>query len=186
MPQLKFGTQAEWSDWLSRHHASSPGIWVQIAKQGSGVTSLTYAEAVESALCYGWIDGQKQKMNETFWLQKFTPRKADSVWSLVNRQKALGLIERSLMQPAGHEAIQRAQANGRWESAYEGQSNATVPPDLAAALRESPKAAEFFAKLNRVNRYAILFRLQTAKKIETRIARLNKFVSMLERGETLH
>ena len=186
MPQLKFATQAAWNDWLCRHHAASPGVSLQIAKQASGVDSVTYAQALESALCYGWIDGQKQKVDEKYWLQKFTPRRANSVWSQINRLKALGLIERGLMQPAGHAAIEEAKANGRWDTAYDGQSKATVPPDLQAALREHPKASAFFETLNSRNRYAILFRLQTAKKIATRAARLSKFIGMLDRGETLH
>jgi uncharacterized protein YdeI (YjbR/CyaY-like superfamily) len=183
---LTFETQATWREWLSRHHAASQGIWVQFAKQGSGIASVSHVEALEGALCYGWIDGQTKRLDNYHWLQKFTPRKPNSIWSRINRQKALDLIERGLMQPAGHATIERAKANGRWEAAYEAQSKATIPPDLQAALDDSPKAAAFFIELSSQNRYAILFRLQTAKKPETRASRLAKFVSMLERGETLH
>jgi uncharacterized protein YdeI (YjbR/CyaY-like superfamily) len=186
LPQITFATQSSWRDWLDRHHATSQGVWVQFAKQFSGVTSVSHAEALETALCYGWIDGQTKKLDEFYWLQRFMPRKPNSIWSRINRQKALDLIERRLMQPAGHTAIERARANGRWEAAYEAQSKATIPPDLQAALGDSQKAAAFFTTLSSQNRYAILFRLQTAKRPETRASRLAKFVSMLERGETLH
>ena len=147
---------------------------------------MSYAEAVEVALCYGWIDGQAQRLDELYYLQRFTPRKRDSLWSEVNRTKALALIERGAMQPAGLAAVDAAKANGRWELAYKGPRRADVPEDLAKALSAQPKAAAFFATLKGQNRYAILFRLQTAKRPETRAARLKKFVEMLERGETLH
>ena len=186
MPQLRFATEAAWREWLDQHHANSQGVWFQFAKQASGIASVSHAEALETALCYGWIDGQTKRLDENHWLQKFTPRKPNSIWSRINRQKALDLIERGLMQPAGNSAIERARANGRWQAAYEAQSKATIPPDLQAALDDSPKAAAFFKNLSSQNRYAILFRLQTAKKPETRASRLAKFVSMLERGETLH
>jgi len=186
MPQVKFAAQAAWRDWLDRHHATSQGVWLQFAKQASGIASVSHAEALETALCYGWIDGQTKRLDESHWLQKFTPRRPNSIWSQVNRQKTLDLIERGLMHPAGHTAIERAKANGRWEAAYEAQSKAAIPPDLQAALDDSPKAAAFFKTLSSQNRYAILFRLQTAKKPETRASRLARFVSMLERGETLH
>ncbi len=186
IPQKTFSSQAAWQKWLEQNHASSPGVWLQFAKQGSGIKSVTYPEALECALCYGWIDGLKKKLDERYWIQKMTPRKPSSIWSVINRQKALDLIARGLMQTAGQAAIEQAKANGRWESAYDGQSKSVVPPDLQAALDANPQAAAFFATLNSQNRYAILFRLQTAKKPETRAARLLKFVGMLERGETLH
>jgi uncharacterized protein YdeI (YjbR/CyaY-like superfamily) len=186
MPQETFATSTAWREWLDRHHATSPGVWLQFAKQASGIASVNHAEALEIALCYGWIDGQTKRLDEHHWLQKFTPRKPNSIWSRINRQKALDLIERGLMRAAGHAAIERARANGRWEAAYEAQSKAAIPPDLQAALDDSPKAAAFFKTLSSQNRYAILFRLQTAKKPETRAARLAKFVCMLQRGETLH
>jgi uncharacterized protein YdeI (YjbR/CyaY-like superfamily) len=186
MLKIAFATSAAWREWLGQHHATSQGIWLQFGKKSSGVKSVTHAEALEAALCHGWIDGQVKKLDADYWLQKFTPRKPGSIWSRVNREKALDLIKRRLMQPAGHAAIERAKANGRWEAAYEAQSKATIPPELQAALDASPKAAAFFKTLSSQNRYAILFRLQTAKKPETRAARLAKFLSMLERGETLH
>jgi len=184
--QLIFPSEAAWREWLDRHHATSPGIWVRFAKQASGIASVSHAEALEVALRYGWIDGQIKKLDAHYWLQRFIPRKPHSIWSRINRQKALELIERGLMQPAGQAAIERAKTNGRWEAAYEAQSKSTIPPDLQAALDDSPKAAAFFKTLSSQNRYAILFRLQTAKKLETRASRLKKFVAMLERGETLH
>ena len=182
----KFTTQTAWRRWLDRRHATSKGIWLRFAKRASGIKSVNHAEALEVALCYGWIDGQANKLDTNCWLQKFAPRKPNSLWSIVNRRKALDLIKRGLMQPAGKAAIQRAKENGRWKAAYHPQSKAPVPPDLRAALKKHPQAAAFFATLDSRNRYAILFRLQTAKKPETRASRLAKFVSMLERGETLH
>jgi len=186
LPQVAFATSAAWREWLDGHHATSQGVWLRFAKQASGIASVSHAEALEIALCYGWIDGQTKRLDEHHWLQRFIPRKPNSIWSRINRQKALDLIERGLMRPAGHAAIERARANGRWEAAYEGQSKSTIPPDLQTALDASPKAVAFFKTLSSQNRYAILFRLQTAKKPETRAARLAKFVAMLERGETLH
>jgi uncharacterized protein YdeI (YjbR/CyaY-like superfamily) len=184
--RLTFATLAAWHDWLDRHHVTSQGVWLQFAKRASGIASVSHAEALEAALCYGWIDGQTRRLDENHWLQKFTTRKPNSIWSRVNRQKALDLIERGLMRPAGLAAIERAKSNGRWEAAYESQSKAVIPSDLQAALDDSAKAAAFFKTLSSQNRYAILFRLQTAKKPETRASRLARFVSMLERGETLH
>jgi len=184
--QMRFPSGTAWRTWLDRYHATSQGVWLQFAKQASGIASVSHAEALETALCYGWIDGQTKGLDEYHWLQKFTPRKPNSLWSRINRQKALDLTEQGLMRPAGHAAIERAKTNGRWEAAYEAQSKSTIPPDLQAALDASPKAAAFFKTLSSQNRYAILFRLQTAKKLETRASRLKKFVAMLERGETLH
>ena len=184
--RLRLKTQAAWSSWLARHHATSGGVWLELARSASGLVTVTYAEALESALCYGWIDGQKRGLDEACWLQRFTPRRPRSLWSQVNREKALALIERGLMQPSGHAAIERARADGRWAAAYSSQSKAKVPPDLQAALRECPKAEAFFRTLTSQNRYAILFRLETAKKPETRAARPRKCVAMLELGETFH
>ncbi len=186
LPQYKFATPALWRDWLADNHATTPGVWLQLAKKGSGITSVSRPEALECALCYGWIDGQARSVDDIWWLQKFTPRKSSSIWSVINRQKALDLIAKGDMQPAGLAAIEQARKNGRWESAYEGPSKITVPPDLQAELDARPEAAAFFATLNSTNRYAILFRLQTAQKPETRANRLSKFVEMLSRGETLH
>ena len=186
LPQLIFCTQKAWKTWLAKHHADAPGIWLQLAKKDSGIPSVSYAEAVEIALCFGWIDGQAQRLDDAYFLQRFTPRKRNSIWSQVNRAKALDLIDRGLMQPAGLVAIEQAKANGRWDSAYAGPRSVNVPEDLKAALQERPKAAAFFATLKGQNRYAILFRLQTTKKPETRAAKLRKFVEMLERGETIY
>jgi uncharacterized protein YdeI (YjbR/CyaY-like superfamily) len=186
LPQLTFKTQKAWHRWLAKHHTDTPGIRLQLAKKDSGIPSVTYAEAVETALCFGWIDGQAQRLDDEYFLQRFTPRKRNSIWSQVNRAKALDLIDRGLMQPAGLAAIEQAKANGRWDTAYAGPRAAEVPEDLQAALKARPKAAAFFATLKGQNRYAILFRLQTAKKLETRAARLRKFVEMLERGETIY
>ncbi len=159
---------------------------MQLAKKASGIPSVTYVEAIETALCYGWIDGQKQSHNAEAWLQKFTPRGRKSIWSKINREKALSLIENGKMQAAGLAEVERAKQDGRWEQAYDSPGSATVPPDLQAALNHSPKAKAFFATLESRNRYAILWRVQTAKKAETRAKRIALFVEMLERGEKLH
>jgi uncharacterized protein YdeI (YjbR/CyaY-like superfamily) len=176
----------EWEQWLEEHHRSAPGVWLKLAKKGSPTSSPSQAEAVETALCFGWIDGQGAPHDDTAWLQRFTPRRARSKWSQVNREKALRLIDEGRMRPAGLEQVELARSDGRWEGAYEPQSTATVPDDLAAELERSPKAAAFFATLNRVNRYAILYRLHDAKRPETRARRLRKYVEMLERGEKIH
>jgi len=175
-----------WSAWLEKHHAASPGIWLRIAKKGSGVKSVTYAEALEASLLYGWIDGQKQSFDEESWLQRFTPRGERSIWSKINREKAEALIASGRMKPAGLAAVEQARQNGRWEAAYDRQGAATVPDDLQAALDESPRAKAFFATLNSVNRYAILFRIQTVKKAETRARKIQQFVKMLEEEKKIH
>lgn len=181
-----FATPAAWHAWLAKHCSSSRGVWLAIAKKGAKKTSLSYAEALEVALIWGWIDGQKDKLDETAWLQKFTPRGPKSIWSKINRDKADALIADGRMQPPGLAEVERAKRDGRWQSAYASQSRATVPPDLAAALKKNPRAARFFETLESRNRYAILFRVHTAKKPETRAARIEKFVAMLARGEKIH
>jgi len=186
LPILPFTNQQDWSTWLAANHADSSGVWLQIAKASSGVPSVTYAEALEAALCYGWIDGQKKGRDELSWLQKFTPRRPRSIWSKVNRAKAEELIASGAMQPAGLAAMEQAKANGQWDAAYDAQSSASVPDDLQAALDESPNAQVFFATLNSRNRFAILHRIQTAKKPETRAKRIAQYVEMLERGEKLY
>ncbi|MCJ0761851.1 YdeI/OmpD-associated family protein [Variovorax terrae] len=186
LPVLYFEHAAGWHQWLARHHATSAGVWLRIARQDAGPPSLTYPQALDIALCHGWIDGQKQRGDEQGWLQKFTPRGARSLWSQRNRGKALALIEAGQMQPAGLREVERARQDGRWDAAYEAQGSATVPPDLAAALDASPRAKAFFATLDSRNRYAVLFRTQTAKKAETRARRIEQFVQMLARGEKLH
>ncbi|WP_431098331.1 YdeI/OmpD-associated family protein [Polaromonas aquatica] len=178
-------TQA-FTQWLAKHHGSSAGVRLQIAKKDSGIASITHAEALEAALCQGWIDGQRNAMDAQYFLQKFTPRRARSTWSKVNCAKALALIESGAMQPAGLAEVERARADGRWDAAYDAQSKMTVPEDLAALLAKSIKAKAFFESLDSRNRFAILFRLQAAKKSETRERRLVKFADMLKRGEKIH
>ncbi len=181
-----FADARAWSRWLASNHASSRGVWLQMAKKGSKSVSVTYAEALEVALIWGWIDGQKGKLDDVWWLQRFTPRGPKSIWSKVNREKAAALILAGKMKPPGQAEVERAKRDGRWEAAYASQSQATVPPDLAKALVANPRAAQFFETLESHNRYAILFRVHTAKKPETRAARIVKFVAMLERHERLH
>lgn len=186
LPTLAFEQQRDWETWLDEHHAASAGVWIQIAKKASGIASITYDQALETALCYGWIDGQKRSFDDAAWLQKFTPRGPKSIWSKVNRNKVEQLIERGHMKPAGHAAIESAKGDGRWEAAYDSPSMATVPEDFQAALDRNPEASAFFATLNSRNRYAILWRIQTAKKAETRAKRIDEFIGMLARGEVLH
>jgi uncharacterized protein YdeI (YjbR/CyaY-like superfamily) len=185
-PVLHFEDQQSWRVWLHEYHAGSRGVWLRLAKKAAQVSSVQYAEALEIALCYGWIDGQKQADDDQFWLQKFTPRSARSAWSRINREKAEALIENGLMQPAGLSEVERARADGRWQAAYDSASKATVPDDLQQALDANPKASAFFATLDRQNRYAILYRVQTAKKAETRARRIRDYVAMLARHEKLH
>ncbi len=185
-PVKLFKSQKDWAAWLDKNHAKSSGVWVKLARKDAQSKSVTYAEAVEVALCYGWIDGQGKGLDETAWLQKFTPRSPRSIWSKINRTRALELIKSGRMQPAGLAAIELAKKNGRWAAAYDSHSTATVPADLQAALDQNAKAKAFFAALDSANRYAILFRLQTAKKAETRARRLEQFVRMLENHEKIH
>ena len=175
-----------WTNWLTRHHAASPRVWLQIGKKGSGLASLSYPEALEAALCQGWIDGQKKSGDAQSWLQKFTPRRPKSIWSKVNRDKAMALMAAGQMQAAGLAEVERAKADGRWEAAYDAQSSATIPEDMAALLAGRPGARAFFESLDSRNRYAILFKLQTASKSETRERRLTQFVDMLIRGEKIY
>ena len=186
LPTLSFATPRAFSDWLADYHASSRGIWLRLAKKASGTVSITYPEAIDVALAWGWIDGQKQRGDETSWLQKFTPRGAKSMWSRINREKALALIKSGAMQPAGLAEVERAKLDGRWDAAYDPPSRATVPADLEAALAKNARAAAFFKALNAGNRYAVLWRVQTAKKAETRQKRIAGLVAMLARGEKLH
>lgn len=181
-----FKNQSAWLRWLEQNHRNSSGIWLRLAKKSSGLQSVSYAEALDVALCYGWIDGQKKPESDQAWLQRFCPRSAKSIWSKINREKALKLIASSRMMPAGHQAIEQAKSNGRWESAYDSPSGATVPDDFERALKASPKAKSFFENLDRANRYAVLFRIQTGKKPATRTRNIQKFIDMLERGEKIH
>jgi uncharacterized protein YdeI (YjbR/CyaY-like superfamily) len=186
LPVLLFASPPELEDWLERNSAESGGLWLKIAKKGSGVASVTYAEALELALCFGWIDSQKRAFDEAHFLQRFTPRRPRGKWSQVNREKAEALIASGAMRSAGLAEVEAAKADGRWEAAYAGQRTAQVPDDLQRELDRSAAAREFFATLDGANRYAILYRLDDAKKPETRERRLRKFVAMLERGEKIH
>jgi uncharacterized protein YdeI (YjbR/CyaY-like superfamily) len=186
LPIILFEDQAAWAAWLEQHHADSRGLWLRHAKKAADLTSVSYAEALDTALCYGWIDGQKKSYDDSSWLQKWTPRGAKSIWSKINREKALKLIESGAMQPAGQIQVERAKQDGRWDAAYDSHSRATVPDDFQAALDGNAEAKAFFATLNSTNRYAILFRIQTAKKAETRAKRIREFIGMLERKEKLY
>ncbi|HEU4735742.1 MAG TPA: YdeI/OmpD-associated family protein [Solirubrobacterales bacterium] len=186
LPVHLFATRAELEAWLEDNHGSSPGLWLKIAKKASGVESVDYAEALELALCFGWIDSQKRGFDQSFFLQRFTPRRPRGKWSQINRAKAEGLIAAGAMRPAGLAEVEAAKADGRWDAAYAGQRAATVPDDLRQELDRNPAAREFFGSLDAANRYAILYRLQEAKRPETRERRLGKFVAMLERGEKIH
>ena len=186
LPTLPFESKKKWADWLAKQHDKSAGVWLKLGKKDSGIPSVTYEEALEVALCYGWIDGQKKGFDDEYWLQKFTPRGPKSIWSKINTEKAERLIASGEMKPAGHKAVELAKQDGRWEAAYSSQKNMSVPEDLQAALDKSKKAKAFFAMLNSANRYAILFRIMTAKKEETRARRIQQFVEMLEKGEKLY
>jgi len=186
LPILPFASAAAWEAWLEEQHAHAAGVWLQIAKKDSGIPTVTYAQALDVALCFGWIDGQKRGFDAIWFLQRFTPRKRASRWSKINTGHVERLIADGRMRAAGLAQVEAARADGRWEAAYHGQRAATVPPDLQAALDASPDAAAFFAGLRGANRYAILYRVQDAKRPETRARRIERFVAMLARGETLH
>jgi uncharacterized protein YdeI (YjbR/CyaY-like superfamily) len=181
-----FVSPAAFEAWLEEGHGDSDGLWLKIAKKGSGVASVSYAEALEVALCFGWIDSQKRGFDEKHFLQRFTPRRPRGRWSRINRDKAEALIAAGKMRPAGLAEVEAAKADGRWNAAYAGQRTAEVPDDLQRELDRSAAAREFFAGLDSANRYAIVYRLDEAKKPETRERRLRKFVAMLERGEKIH
>jgi uncharacterized protein YdeI (YjbR/CyaY-like superfamily) len=186
LPVVCFASQKAWRAWLDKHHSDSNGVWLKIAKKASGITTVSYAEALEVSLCYGWIDGQKGKFDEQYFVQRFTPRRPRSKWSQINCTKATELIEKGAMKPAGLREVERAKADGRWAAAYESQSRATVPDDLQRELDKNKTARDFFATLSSINRYAILYRIQDAKRPETRARRIAKYVEMLEKHETLH
>jgi uncharacterized protein YdeI (YjbR/CyaY-like superfamily) len=185
-PVLAFADASALDAWLAENHASSRGIWLELAKKGSGKPSVTYAEAVEVALAWGWIDGLKHAHDDVAWHQKLTPRGAKSVWSKINRDKATALVAEGRMKPPGLAEVERAKADGRWDAAYDGARTSKMPDDLAAAFEASPRAKDFFATLDARNRYAVLWRVQTAKTAATRAARVAKLVAMLARGEKLH
>ena len=186
IPIMSFESKKKWTDWLAKQYDKSTGVWVKLAKKGTGIPSVTYDEALDVALCYGWIDGQKGSFDDQYWLQKFTPRGTKSTWSKINTEKAEKLIARGEMKPAGLKAIELAKQDGRWDAAYESQKNISIPVDFQAELNKNKKAKAFFATLNSVNRYAILLRIQTAKKAETRTRRIQQFVEMLEREEKIY
>lgn len=181
-----FKSARDFEVWLKEHHAASNGLWLKIAKRGAHEPSVTYPEAVEIALCWGWIDGQKKGLDDQHFLQRFTPRRARSIWSKINVDKADALIEAGRMQAPGHVQIEAAKADGRWARAYDGARTSSVPEDLLAALEAEPQAKAFFTTINATNRYAILWRIQTAVKTETRARRIAQLVEMLSRGETIH
>ena len=183
---LFFGSQAELAQWLAGNHDKSDGVWLRHAKKGAPAATVTYQEALEVALCFGWIDGLKKSEGEHYFRQRWTPRRARSIWSKINRDKALAYIEQGKMQPSGLAEVERARKDGRWDAAYDAVSKAEVPDDLLAAFAANPGAAEFFATLNSQNRYAVLFRIQTVKKAETRARKIAEYAAMLARHETLH
>ena len=186
LPILAFGSDEDFEQWLDVEHATAPGLWLKIAKKAAGIPTVSYAEAVLTALCYGWIDGQKASYDERYFLQRFTPRRSRSKWSKINRDHVERLVAAGRMRPAGMAQVELAKADGRWDDAYDSQRTATVPDDLAEALRARPQAQVAFDRLNSVNRYAILFRIHDAKRPQTRARRIASFVDMLERRETLH
>jgi uncharacterized protein YdeI (YjbR/CyaY-like superfamily) len=186
LPILTFADQAAWAGWLQEQPQDSPGVWLKFAKKGSGIPSVTHAEALEEALCHGWIDGQVAPHDDSYYLMRFTPRRPRSKWSRINREKAIQLIEQGRMTPAGLAQVQAAKQDGRWEAAYEPQSSATVPEDFQRALDENPAAKEFFQTLRGTRRYSFLYRIADAKRPETRARRISEFVAMLAEGRTHH
>lgn len=186
LPVQLFKNQQEWRSWLKDNHSQLRGVWLKIAKKASGQASVSYQEALEEALCFGWIDAMKQTYDDAYYLQKFTPRGPKSVWSKVNVGKVEALVKAGRMESAGLAAVERAKESGAWQATYDSQSNSTVPEDFQAALDNSPKARQFFSTLNKANVYAFCWRIQTAKRPKTRQARIQQFVDMLSRGEKLH
>jgi uncharacterized protein YdeI (YjbR/CyaY-like superfamily) len=185
-PVRLFAIQADWAAWPEKNHRHSQGLWLRLAKKGSGLQSVTYGEALEVALCYGWIDGQKRGDSDQAWLQRFLPRSANSIWSKINRDKAVALTASGRMNAAGLEAVEAAKKAGRWDAAYDSPKAAKIPEDFEAAMNARPRAKKFFQSLDGANRYAVLFRIQTVKKAETRARKIREFVEMLERNETIH
>lgn len=186
LPILTFTSTEDFTSWLAKHHKGSSGIWIRLFKIKSGVSTITYAEALDVALCYGWIDGQKKSYDTESWLQKFTPRRNKSIWSQRNREHVDRLYKSGLMQQAGIEEVEAAKADGRWEQAYDSSRNMTLPADLLNELAKDKKAEAFFKTLNKTNVYSIVWRLQTAKKTETRNKRMKAILEMLTRGEKFH
>ena len=186
LPTLRFDTPADWERWLESWHQRSSGVWLALVKKGADVPGLSYAEALDGAICFGWIDGQKAALDERFWLQRFTPRRPRGRWSQINRARADELAVAGRMRPAGAAQVEQAKLDGRWEAAYAGQRTAVVPEDLSAALAANPAAREFFATLDSANRYAILYRIDEAKRPLTRARRIERYVAMLAARETIH
>ncbi|MEO6712573.1 MAG: YdeI/OmpD-associated family protein [Mycobacteriales bacterium] len=185
-PVLFFASQPEWESWLAAEHAAADGVWIKMARKSTGIDSIDWPAALEVALCYGWIDGTRKRLDDVYFLQKFTPRRARSPWSQINIGHVERLIREGRMQPAGQAEVDRAKTDGRWERAYASPSKVQVPADLQTALDANPDAAAFFATLKSTNRYAVLYRIQDAKRPETRARRIATFVDMLARGETLY
>jgi uncharacterized protein YdeI (YjbR/CyaY-like superfamily) len=186
LPVMRFESTDAWDAWLAAHHAGSPGLWLKIAKKGAAGTTISYSDALDVALCHGWIDGQKGRYDDDYWLQRFTPRKPASKWSKINTERVAALTASGRMRPAGLREVERAQADGRWEQAYESQSRIAVPEDLARALAANERARAFFATLDSANRYAILYRISAAKKPETRAKRIDTYVAMLSEHKKIH
>jgi uncharacterized protein YdeI (YjbR/CyaY-like superfamily) len=186
LPMMAFPTAAAWHEWLTEHGGTSAGVWLKTAKKGAPEPTVTYSEALDVALCFGWIDGQKGPLDDQYWLQRFCPRKPGSNWSRINTQKAAALIEAGRMQASGLREIELAKADGRWDRAYSSQGSAVVPDDLRQALDANPAASAFFDSISSVNRYAILYRIQVVKRPETRARKIAQYVQMLAEHKTLH
>jgi uncharacterized protein YdeI (YjbR/CyaY-like superfamily) len=186
LPIIAFASAAAWEKWLSAQPRTCKGLWLKLAKKESGIASVSKQEAIDGALCHGWIDGQLDKFDDRFWLVRYTPRSRKSKWSKINQIRAQELIDQKRMKSAGLQEITQAKADGRWEAAYAPQSKAAVPDDLQTALDRNPRAKSFFSELDSANRYAILYRVHEAKKAETRAERIKKYVQMLAQGETIH
>jgi uncharacterized protein YdeI (YjbR/CyaY-like superfamily) len=186
LPILFFENAATWREWLDKNYADPSGVWLKFAKKGTGIVSLNHPGALDEALCYGWIDGQAKSIDETYYLQKFTPRRTKSIWSKRNIEKVAELIAGGKMQPSGVAAIEAAKADGRWEQAYDSPKNSTVPPDLQTEFDTHPKAESFYETLSKTNKYAFLWRIQTAKRAETRAKHIVRTIEMLEAGKTYH
>jgi len=186
LPVIAFGSAGDWHEWLASHGASAPGVWLKTAKKGAPEPTVAYAEALEVALCFGWIDGQKGPLDAHYWLQRFTPRKPGSKWSKINTEKAAALTAAGRMQPAGLREVELAKADGRWDRAYASQATSEVPGDLRQALDANPAAAEFFETISRVNRYAILYRIHSVKRADTRARKIEQYVQMLAEHKTIH
>ena len=186
LPVMELASAEAWDKWLAKHHASSPGVWLKIAKKGTGVATVTMPEVIETALCWGWIDGLRHRHDDVYFRQRMTPRKRRSRWSQINRDKAEALIAAGRMQPAGHREVEAARADGRWTPPTRARGPSTVPDDLTKALRRNAAARRAFEQLDSRNRYAILYRIQDAKRSETRARRIEQFVTMLAEGRTIH